>query len=175
MSKNLQRVQDMLDGNYQSKIQVGYSKTEKQRKIGDRWTDSDGKEWEQRDGYISSVSKSPPVGIFSKVCKDCDSPCTKSFDKDTHIRMGRCYKCQVHFEEELKWNPKNKIGEKSNKWQFWVRLQDLKRWIAGRKELEQWIDEQDKINKQPMYSGKVANALANANIDTSMKIHKNNL
>ena len=56
MSKNLQRVQDMLDGNYQSKIQVGYSKTEKQRKIGDRWTDSDGKEWEQRDGYISSVS-----------------------------------------------------------------------------------------------------------------------
>ena len=89
--------------------------------------------------------------------------------------MGRCYKCQVHFEEELKWNPKNKIGEKSNKWQFWVRLQDLKRWIAGRKELEQWIDEQDKINKQPMYSGKVANALANANIDTSMKIHKNNL
>ena len=109
MGKNLQKVQDMLDGNYQSKIQVGYSKVDKKREIGDRWTDSDGKEWEQHDGYYASVKTSPSVGIFSKVCTDCKTPCTKSFDKDTHIRMGRCYKCQVHFEEELKWNPKNKI------------------------------------------------------------------
>ena len=72
MGKNLQKVQDMLDGNFQSKIQVGYSKTEERREIGDRWFDSDGKEWEQKDGYISSVSKTPARGIFDKVCKDCD-------------------------------------------------------------------------------------------------------
>jgi len=34
MGKNLQKVQDMLDGNYKSKIQVGYSKTEQQKKLG---------------------------------------------------------------------------------------------------------------------------------------------
>jgi hypothetical protein len=41
--------------------------------------------------------------------------------------MGRCYNCQVHFEEELKWNKKNKIGEKNNKHFFWVKLQQLKK------------------------------------------------
>ena len=33
MGKNLQKVQDMLYGNYKNKIQVGYSKTEDVRKI----------------------------------------------------------------------------------------------------------------------------------------------
>ena len=55
MGKNTQRVQDMLDGNYKGKIQVGYSKTEQKREIGERWTDSDGKEWEQKNGYIASI------------------------------------------------------------------------------------------------------------------------
>ena len=47
-SKNLQRVQNMLDGNYSSKIQVGVGDQESTtiRKVGDKWTDSDGVEWE---------------------------------------------------------------------------------------------------------------------------------
>tara|TARA_E500000305_G_C3872502_1_gene165838 strand:- start:44 stop:568 length:525 start_codon:yes stop_codon:yes gene_type:complete len=172
MSKNLQKVQDMLDGNHKNKIQVGYSKNEETRKVGDTWIDSDGKKWIQKDGYYESVRNTPSVGLFSKVCKDCSKNCSsKSYDDDTFKRMGRCYSCQVHFEEELKWNPKNKIGKKSNKWEFWVRLQELQRWIDGRKELEQWIDEQHKLNSQPMYTGKVANAMANANV--SMEINKN--
>ena len=37
MSKNLQRVKDMLDGNYKSKIQSGYiGEKEEERKIGDK-------------------------------------------------------------------------------------------------------------------------------------------
>ena len=38
-------------------------------------------------------------------------------------------------------------------------------------ELEQWIDEQHKLQNEKVYSGKVANAMANANV--SMTINKN--
>ena len=57
MGKNIQRVKDMLDGNYKHKIQSGYTPTEVERKIGDRWFDSDGKEWEQKSYGRVSVSK----------------------------------------------------------------------------------------------------------------------
>ena len=38
----------MLDGTYGGKTQVGYSQTDEVRKVGDKWTDSDGYEWEQK-------------------------------------------------------------------------------------------------------------------------------
>ena len=38
-SKNLQRVQDMVDGNFQTKTMVGFSeKAEPTRKVGDNFT-----------------------------------------------------------------------------------------------------------------------------------------
>ena len=170
MGKNLQRVQDMLDGNYKRKIQVGYSKNNEKREIGDRWFDSDGKEWEQKDGYIASVSKTPSVGIFSKVCKDCGANCSTNNDVKIHNevwkKFERCYYCQIDFEAKLKGMS---IGEKGNKWEFWTRLQDLQRWIAGRKELEEWIDEQHKLKQKKVYDMSVANAMANANVEMSIK------
>ena len=53
MGKNTQRVQDMLDGNYKSKIMVGEHsiKSSEHRKVGDKWTDSDGVTWEQKSGF----------------------------------------------------------------------------------------------------------------------------
>ena len=41
MSKNLRRVKDMLDGNYKHKIQSGYTPDTPDRKVGDKWIDSD--------------------------------------------------------------------------------------------------------------------------------------
>ena len=170
-NRNLSKVQDMLDGNYKNKIQVGYSTNDVTRKVGDRWTDSDGVEWEQKEGYYSKVSK-VNLGIFRHECKDCKSGLTKSFDVDTSKRYGRCYNCQTIWEQDLQFLKKNRIGKNGNKWQFWVRLQELQRWISGRKELEQWIEEQHKIQNEKVYDESVANALANSNVDTSMKIHK---
>ena len=72
------------------------------------------------------------------------------------------------FEAKLK---SRKIGENNNKHFFWVRLLELQRWISGRKELEQWVDEQEKIKKEKIYDMSIANALSNANI--SMEIKKN--
>ena len=73
MSKNLQIVQDMLDGNYQTKVQVGYGDQEIERhEIGDKWTDSDGIEWEQKKGYRVKINKLENVGIFKGNCKTCN-------------------------------------------------------------------------------------------------------
>ena len=67
MGKNIQKIQDMLSGNHK-KIQVGYGDQEvKHRQVGDRWTDSEGIEWEQKDGFYTKVRTMPDVGIFSKV------------------------------------------------------------------------------------------------------------
>ena len=167
---NLQRIQNVLDDKHEGTIQSGYTPDKVERKVGDKWIDFDGVEWEQKNGYRSKVSK-VNVGIFSKQCKDCDKPCTKSFDVDTYNRMGRCYNCQVHFEEELKWNSKNRIGKNGNKWQFWVKLQELKRWDSIDKEVEQFVLNRHEENKINPFDKSIVNAMANANI--SMEINKN--
>ena len=70
MGKNVKKIQDMLTGNYGGKIQVGYGDQEsKHRSVGDKWTDSDGIEWEQKNGFYAKVNKLPSVGIFSKNVK----------------------------------------------------------------------------------------------------------
>jgi len=106
MSKNLRKVQDMLDGNYKNKIQVGYSKTEQTRKVGEKWIDSDGVEWEQKEGYIYKIPTMPSVGIFPHQCKDCGKNCSpktaKPWDRDVYKADGRCYYCQMDYEEKLK-------------------------------------------------------------------------
>ena len=168
--KNLEKVQSYLDGTHKEKIQSGYTPTEEQHKIGDTWFDSEGIQWEQRNGYRSKVSK-VNVGIFSKQCKDCDTPCTKDFDVNTYNRMNRCYECQTTFELDLKYKKKNRIGKNGNKWQFWVKLQQLKRWDAIDKEVEQFMMNRFEENKINPFDKSVVNAMANANV--SMEIKKN--
>ena len=164
-SKNLQRISDMLDGSYQGKIQVGqYAPTEKTRKVGDRWVDSDGKEWEQKEGYRASIKSTPDIGMFSKVCKDCGTNCSTNNDVKIHNQVWkkfeRCYYCQINFETDLQKYP--------IKWWAWTRLQDMQRWIAGRKELEAWIFEKHEENKM-LFDKSVANAMANENVEFEIK------
>ena len=78
-SKNLAKVQSMLDGTYGGKIQSGYSTVEETRKVGDKWTDSDGYEWEQKNGFQVKSGNAPAVGLFSKQFPDCKTIC--SLDK----------------------------------------------------------------------------------------------
>ena len=171
-NRNLSKVQDMLDGNFTGKIQVGaiVEDIHANRKIGERYFDHDDKEWEKTEYGRVSVSK-VKVGIFPYQCNDCKKNCGNlQIDKDTHKRFQRCYHCQMDFELDLQ-SFKNRIGENGNKWKYWVRLQELKRWISGRKDLEEWIDEQHKLNQKKAYDMSVANAMANSNI--SMEIKKN--
>ena len=168
--KNLEKVQSYLDGTHQGKIQSGYTPDNVEHKVGDKWIDSDGVQWEQRDGYRSKISK-VNVGMFSKECKDCEKLCTKSFDVDTYNRMSRCYKCQTTFELDLKYESKNRIGKNGNKWQFWVKLQELKRWDSIDREVEQLVLDNHEQNKKNPFDKSIVNAMANANV--SMEIKKN--
>jgi len=171
MGKNLAKVQSMIDGDYASKVQVGYGDQEIERhEIGERWTDSDGREWEQKKGYRVKIKTTPDVGLFSKVCKDCKAPCLKSFDIDTWVRMNRCYGCQTTFELDLKFM---RIGETNNKHFFWIKLQKLQRWDAIDKEIEHYMKDLWVRNDKNPFDKTIANAIANHELENTFKVNKN--
>ena len=128
MGKNIKKIQDMLMGTTERTVQVGFGdqEVEQKRKVGDKWTDSDGKKWEQKPYGRVSVG-SVKVGIFRYQCKECKKNCVDRRDIDTFKRMDRCFHCQINFECDLK---NIKIGENGNKWYFWVKLQMLRRWTS---------------------------------------------
>ena len=164
MSKNLAKVQDMLDGNYKTKIQVGVGdqEVEKIRKEGDIWVDGDGKTWEQKDGYRVNQTKLANAGIAEN-CSTCEKYIIKPWDKDCYKADGRCYHCQLDYEIDLKAKP--------IRWFAYRRLKDFKNAKSIEKDMEQWIDEFEKIKNEKVFDKKVANALANGEVE--MSINKN--
>ena len=165
-SKNLAKVQSMLDGTYGGKIQSGYSPTEKIRNVGDKWTDSEGYEWEQKEGFRVKNSMMPAVGMFNHQCKDCGKNCSpkmaKPWDRDCFKADGRCYYCQLDYEIDLK-------ADKPIKWFAYRRLKDLRNMDAIEKEMIQWVDEMSSIRQKNPFDEKVANALANGEVEMTIK------
>ena len=168
-SKNLAKVQSMLDGTYGGKTQVGYSDVEQIRKIGDTWIDSEGYEWEQKEGFrVKSGGSMPARGMFNHQCKDCKKNCSpkmaKPWDRDVWKADGRCYYCQMDYEIDLK-------ADKPIRWFAYRRLKDLKNMIALEKEMIQWVDEITKEREQNPFDETIANAIANGEV--SLTINKN--
>ena len=167
-SKNLAKVQSMLDGTYGGKIQSGYSPTEEIRNVGDKWTDSEGYEWEQKEGFRVKLSNTPAVGMFNHQCKDCGKNCSpktaKPWDRDTWKADGRCYYCQMEYEIDLK-------ADKPIRWFAYRRLKDLRNMEALENDMIQWIDEMTEQRKKNPFDEKVANALANGEVE--MSVNKN--
>ena len=163
MSKNLQRVKDMLDGNYKSKIQSGYiGEKEVERNIGDKWTDSDGIEWEQKNGYRMKVSKLPNVCIFKGTCKTCDKGILKPWDKDVYKADGRCYHCQLNYELDLKFDAPVRLFA-------YRRLKDFQNMKSIEKDMEQWVYEKQELLKDNPFDKTIANAMANEEVEMSIK------
>ena len=170
MSKNLAKVQDMLDGNYKNKIQVGVGdqEIEQTRQIGDKWVDSDGTPWEQKEGYkvkgrlaTSNISHQS----WDTKCSGCKKLVVKKWDKDTHKADGRCYHCQLNYELDLKF-------DKPIRWFAYRRLKDLKNMDALLDDMEKYIFEKHEFEKnEKIFDTKVANALANGEVE--MSINKN--
>ena len=121
-SKNLGKVQSMIDGTYGHKIQSGYvGEKEPTRKVGDNWTDLDGIPWEQRNGYkvkgrLATSKTTHPS--WDKKCSMCESLILKPWDKDTHKADGRCYHCQLNYELDLDF-------DKPIRWFAYRRLKEL--------------------------------------------------
>jgi len=167
ISKNLQKVQNMVDGTYKGKIQSGYiaKDVHANRKVGDKWTDSDGVEWEQKEGYRSKVSNLPNVGLGDQCSmEDCKKLIIKPWDKDTYKADGRCYHCQLNYELDLQF-------DKPIRWFAYRRLKDFRNMITIEKEMEQWLDDREKTLQKNPFDMKVANALSNGNVE--MTINKN--
>ena len=168
-SKNLAKVQSMLDGTYGGKTQVGYSPVDEIRKVGDKWTDSEGYQWEQKEGFqVKSGGSMPAVGMFNHQCKDCGKNCSpkmaKPWDRDVFKADGRCYHCQMNFELDLSF-------EKPIRWFAYRRLKDLQNMKSIEKDMEQWVDEITEQRKKNPFDERVANALANGEVE--MTINKN--
>ena len=164
MGKNLQKVQDMLDGNHKNKIQVGYSSQDEKREIGDKWVDSDGNHWEQRDGYRTKNTSNIKHHSWDKKCSGCKKLIIKKWDKDTHKGDGRCYHCQLNYELDLQY-------DKPIRWWAYRRLKDLQNMKSIEKDMEQYIEERHKWLQENPYDMTIANALANSNVE--MTINKN--
>ena len=168
-SKNLAKVQSMLDGTYGGKIQSGYAPVQEHRKVGDKWTDSEGYEWEQKDGFqVKKGGSMPSMGMFNHQCKDCKKNCSpktaKPWDRDTYKADGRCYHCQMNYELDLSF-------DKPIRWFAYRRLKELTNMESLEKDMIQWVEELTEQRKKNPFDEKVANALANGEV--SMQINKN--
>ena len=147
---------------------VGRVGGDEHRKVGDTWTDSEGNEWEQKQGYRLKKG-GVAVGLFARTCKSCKKPCTTSYDVDTWKRQSKCYHCQIEFELDLKGM---RIGENGNKWNFWVKLQHLNEWMAMDKLSDEIIEEKSKEDDKKIWDHTMANMLANNEIAQTMEKNK---
>lgn len=86
----------------------GYEgEVEPDRKVGDIWTDKDGKTWEQKDGFKISVTKFDEIRDYLKKITTCSNTECKTdtydkADKKTIAKTGMCFNCLVSYEEGLK-------------------------------------------------------------------------
>lgn len=108
--KSRKKIIDTVFGREDNTQRVfGYEKVEDttKREVGDRWVDSDGKEWEQREGYKSAVSTFDDVREYLKklsTCKseDCKTQTYSPADKKMIVRAGFCVDCNQKYEQKLK-------------------------------------------------------------------------
>jgi len=109
MHKSRKLIIDTVFGREDNTQKVfGYEKVEDntKRKVGERWVDSDGKEWEQKDGFKSSVNKMDDVREYLKKLTTCHSEDCKTdtyayADKKMISRTGYCVVCMRKLEQKL--------------------------------------------------------------------------
>jgi hypothetical protein len=108
MHKSRKLIIDTVFGRDDNNQRVfGYEKEgEQKRKVGERWTDADGKEWEQKEGFKVAVSKMDDVRDFLQklnTCHgtDCETDKYSNADKKLIRRTGLCSGCLAKYERKL--------------------------------------------------------------------------
>lgn len=109
MHKSRKLIIDTVFGRTDNNQRVfGYEKeAEKKREVGEKWTDAEGKEWEQKEGYIANVTKMDDVREYLKqltTCKgkDCKTIQQSNADKKLILKTGFCATCLAKMELQLK-------------------------------------------------------------------------
>ena len=120
---NIKAIRQMLDGQHrtQSRTSVGYQKNSdvQHHKVGDVWTDANGDEWIQHDGFKIKTGKLKEIRdlLESKKmpanCPKCNEPMVKRLDKKFWVLEKHCFDCQVAFEHNLRIEGKYESYEKS--------------------------------------------------------------
>jgi hypothetical protein len=113
--QNIRAITQMLSGTHksQTKTTVGYqSKKDEPRNVGDKWVDSNGVEWEQKDGYkvssakvLDAVRNALKSYMLPKICPICNKDMK---DNKYNRKMWKvhkmCFDCVIEMEHEHKIN-----------------------------------------------------------------------
>ena len=127
----LNDVKKLIAGQHESqqKIQVGYTEENKEdntsRKIGNKWFDEDGNEWEQRNGYKIKLGKEwqQELHEYLNTFPNCpNETCTCGMPKKIDEKMkrihGMCFDCVIDMEHKIRlegtWDEYEKRKVKQN-------------------------------------------------------------
>ncbi len=86
----------------------GYEKeADKKREIGEKWVDSEGVEWEQKDGFRTNLTKMDEVREYLQKISKCSSPECKTIkysraDKKAIVKTTLCLECLIKQESVLR-------------------------------------------------------------------------
>jgi len=86
----------------------GYEKeADKKREVGEKWVDSDGVQWEQKDGFRTNLTKMDEVREFLQKISRCSSPECKTVkystaDKKAIVKTTMCLDCLSKVETKLR-------------------------------------------------------------------------
>ena len=110
MGSNLDIVNDWVNGNNLRPTSIGFVgldnlKEARERKIGDRWLDDDGKEWERTSYGKKSIPK--VLTVLSETNPNCRA-CSKEIsfshrhDVSAYGQTKMCFDCTVELDTEKK-------------------------------------------------------------------------
>jgi hypothetical protein len=91
-----------------NQTQFGYEgEAEKKREVGEIWTDKEGKEWEQKEGYKTNVTRMDDIRAYLNALSNCSNKdCTivqySNADKKLIRKTGMCTTCLAKVEQELR-------------------------------------------------------------------------
>lgn len=150
--QNIKAIRQMLDGTHktQSRKTIGFSGgkgSETKHAVGEVWTDDNGVEWEQRDGFKIKKGKLDEIrellvkNRMPSHCPECSQPMTKRLDKKFWALEKRCFDCQVLFEHKLRIEGKYEAYEKER------MLKNAEAWLI---QAEQEAQEIAKMFRDPL-------------------------
>jgi hypothetical protein len=112
--QNIRAINQMLSGTHksQTKTTVGYTSKEEERKVGEKWVDEKGVEWEQKEGYKISSSKILDAVrnvlktyMMPKVCPKCSKEIKDNkYNRKMWNIHKMCFDCVIEMEHEHKIN-----------------------------------------------------------------------
>jgi hypothetical protein len=107
MHPSRKKILDVMHGRDSGNATVGWDKVKEKREVGDRWFDSNGKEWEQHEGFKSAVTQHDDARTYLDTLNVCKSKECKTFNpKGANLRFikqsGYCINCLVERESKLR-------------------------------------------------------------------------